>query len=51
MILPSRHSNNFTIINGNKVMAEVILHCEGKWALMFMGKVIALDKVGVHDNF
>ena len=32
-------------------MAEVILHCEGKWALMFMGKVIALDKVGVHDNF
>jgi hypothetical protein len=40
-----------TIINGNKVMAEVILHCEGKWALMFMGKVIALDKVGVHDNF
>jgi antirestriction protein len=32
-------------------MAEVTLHCEGKWALMFMGKVIALDKVGDHDNF
>jgi hypothetical protein len=32
-------------------MAEVTLHCEGKWALMFMEKVIALDKVGVHDNF
>jgi hypothetical protein len=35
----------------NKVMAEVTLHCEEKWAIMFMGKVIALDKVGVHDNF
>jgi hypothetical protein len=23
-------------------MAEVTLHCEEKWALMFMGKVIAL---------
>lgn len=32
-------------------MAEVTLHCEGKWPLMFMGKVIALDKVGIHDNF
>jgi hypothetical protein len=32
-------------------MAEVTLHCEEKWTLMFMGKVIALDKVGVHDNF
>ena len=32
-------------------MAEVTLHCEETWALMFMGKVIAFDKVGVHDNF
>ena len=39
------------MINGNKLMIEINLHCDGKWTLVYMGKNICLEKIGAPDNF
>ena len=39
------------IINGSKVLTEIVIKSNGKWCLFAMGKTVHLEKLGVEDKF
>ena len=45
------HFTTGSVVNGNKVMIELILNCDGKWSFTCAGKNIDLVKIGLPEKF